>query len=231
MLEDSLSYPTNGDSGLVRILIGGVLGVLSILLFPAFIVYGYMVRALAASSRGDAEPPAFEDWGGLFVDGVKAVVVSIAYSLVPMALMLLTIGMLSAGSSAGGNAGGLLAGLGVFGLFVGVILALAIQYVLPAAFTNLGREGRLGAAFDFDTLKPVLTSGEYIKAVVVMFGVAFVGGIAFMVFAVFTLGLGYLVAPFFYFWLYLAGSYMFGTAFGDVVDVEASGASQQVQLS
>lgn len=231
MLEDSLSYPTTGESGLARILIGGVLGVLSILLFPSFIVYGYMVRAMAASSRDVAEPPAFEDWGGLFVDGVKAAVVGIAYSLVPIVLMLLTVGMLSAGSSAGGNAGGLLAGFGAFGLFVVVLLIFAIQYVLPAALTNLGREGNLGAAFDFDTLKPVLTSGEYIKAVVLTFGVALVGGIAFMVFALFTLGVGYLAAPFFYFWLYLAGSYMFGTAFGDVVEAEAAGATQQVQLS
>lgn len=231
MLEDSLSYPTNGDSGLVRILIGGALGVLSLLFFPAFLVTGYMVRAMAASSRGVAEPPAFEDWTGLFVDGIKATVVGTVYSLVPMVLMLLTVGMLSAGSSAGGNAGGLLVGLGAFGLFVGVILVFAIQYVFPAALTNLGREGRLGAAFDFDTLKPVLTSREYIKAVVLMFGAAFVSGIAFMVFALFTLGIGYLVAPFFSFWLYLAGSYMFGTAFGDVVEVESPGASQQVQLS
>ncbi len=46
------------------------------------------------------------------------------------------------------------------------------------------------------------------------FLVAVAGGIVFSIFAVVTFGLGYLAAPFFYFWLYLAGSYMFGTAFG-----------------
>lgn len=231
MLEDALSYPMNGDNGLARILIGGVLGLFSFLLFPLFVVYGYMIHAMASSSRGEVEPPAFEDWSDLFVDGVKAAVVGIAYSLVPLVFLLTTTGVLGAGAEASGSAGGVLAGLGVFGLLVVIVLLFAIQYVLPAALTNMGREGRLGAAFDFETLKPVLTSGEYVKSVLVMFGVALIGGIAFTVFSVVTLGLGYLVAPFFYFWLYLAGSHLFGRAFGDIVGTDVGGSSQQVPPS
>lgn len=231
MLEESLSYPTNGESGLARILIGGVLGIFSFLLFPLFIVYGYMIHAMAAASRAETEPPAFEDWGDLLVDGIKASVVGLAYALVPLVLMFTTTGVLSAGSSAGGNAGGVLAGLGALGFLVVVLLLFALQYALPAALTNMGREGSIGAAFDFDALKPVLTSGEYLKAVLLTFGVALVGGIAFSVFALVTLGVGYLVAPFFYFWLYLAGSYLFGTAFGDAVETESAGPGRQAQLS
>ncbi|UPV74630.1 DUF4013 domain-containing protein [Halorussus limi] len=190
-----------------------------------------MIRAMAAASREEAEPPAFEDWGELLVDGIKASAVGIAYALVPIILLFTTTGVLGAGSEAGGNAGGVLAGIGVLGLLVVVVLLFALQYALPAALTNMGREERLGAAFDFETLKPVLTSGEYLKAVILTFGVALIGGIAFSVFALVTIGIGYLVAPFFYFWLYLAGSYMFGTAFGSVVDTEPAGASQQVQMS
>lgn len=231
MLEESLSYPTNGESGLARILIGGVLGIFSFLLFPLFIVYGYMIQAMAAASRKEEEPPAFEDWSELLVDGLKASIVGIAYALVPIVIMFTTAGVLGAGADAGGNAGGVLAGIGAVGFLVVVVLLFGLQYALPAALTNFGREGNIGAAFDFGALKPVLTSGEYVKAVVLMFGVAFIGGIAFSVFALVTLGIGYLVAPFFYFWLYLAGSYLFGTAFGNVVETESGGAGQQATLS
>jgi len=218
MLEDALSYPTNGESGLVRILIGGALGLLSVLLLPAFVVAGYMVRTMAGASRGEPEPPAFDDWGGLFVDGLKATAAGLAYSFGPILVIVAVAAVVGAGASAGGDAGGALAGLGILAILLVVVLLFVIQYAVPAALTNLGREGSLGAAFDFETLKPVLTSGEYLKAVLLVFGIALVSGTALSVFAVVTLGLGYLVTPFFYFWLYLAGGYMFGTAFGSVVD-------------
>lgn len=227
MLEDALSYPTNGESGLVRILIGGVLGLLSVLILPSFLVAGYMLRTMAGASRGDPEPPAFDDWGGLFVDGLKATAAGIAYAFGPMLLVIVVAAVIGAGASAGGDAGGALAGIGILAILLIVLLLFVIQYAVPAALTNLGREGSLGAAFDFETLKPVLTSGEYLKAVLLVFGIALVGGTALSVFAVVTLGIGYLVAPFFYFWLYLAGSYMFGTAFGSVVGADHAGATRQ----
>lgn len=231
MLEDALSYPTNGESGLARILIGGALGLLGILIVPALITYGYLIRAMAAASRGEEEPPAFEEWGDLLVDGVKAVAVGIAYSLVPLVLMAMVFVVIFSGSSAGGDAAGVATGLGVVGLLVVLVLSFAIQYLLPAALTNLGREGSIGAAFDFEEIKPVLMSGDYLKAAILTFGVALIGGIVFLVFSLVTLGIGYLVAPFFYFWLYLAGSYMFGTAFGNVAPMEPPNATEQVQLT
>ncbi|MFC4552648.1 MULTISPECIES: DUF4013 domain-containing protein [Halorussus] len=230
MFEDALSYPTNGESGVARILIGGVLGILAILIIPSFILYGYMVQAMTAVSRGEDEPPAFEEWGDLLVDGVKAVVIGIAYSFVPFVLMVMVFVAMIGGSSAGGDTAGVAAGLGLVGMLVALVLSFAIQYVLPAALTNFGREGSIGAAFDFDELKPVLLSGDYLKAVVLTFGIALVGGVGFLVFALVTLGIGYILAPFFYFWLYLAGSYMFGTAYANVSPVEPPSSTEQVHF-
>ncbi|WP_135830120.1 DUF4013 domain-containing protein [Halorussus halobius] len=228
MLEDALSYPTNGESGLVRILIGGVFGVLSVLVLPAFVVAGYMLRAMAGASRGDPEPPAFEDWGGLFVDGLKATAASLAYAFGPILLMVVFVVVIGAGASAGSEStAGALAGLGILTILLLVVLLFVIQYAVPAALTNLGREGSLGAAFDFETLKPVLTSGEYLKAVLLVFGISMVGGMALSVFTTVTFGVGLVVTPFFYFWLYLAGSYMFGTAFGHAVDASGGRADPQ----
>lgn len=226
MLEDSLTYPTKGDSGIARILIGGGLLLFSFLIVPLFAVMGYFVQTLVGASRGETEPPAFEDWGALIVDGLKAFVVSIAYSLVPLVLFVVLMLVIGFGAPAGGDSAGtgaLFAGVGILMMLLYLVVALVINYVLPAAITNFAREGSIGAAFDFEALKPVLTSGSYVKAVLLMFGVALVVGVAFSIFAMITLGLGYIAAPFVYFYIYLAGAYMFGTAFGDVAGIEQSG--------
>ena len=223
MLEDSLTYPTKGDGGIARIIIGGCLALFFFLVVPPFAAAGYLVRTLAGASRGEAEPPAFEEWGGLIVDGFKGFLISVAYSLVPLMLLAVFMIVLGAGGQASDGASGLLAGVGVVVMLLYLVVALAINYVLPAAITNFGREGSMGAAFDFETLKPVLMSGSYIKAVLLTFVVALAIGVAFSIFAFVTLGLGYLVAPFVYFYVYLASAYMFGTAFGDVAGIEGSG--------
>lgn len=223
MLEDSLTYPTKGEGGIVRILVGGGLCFLFFLIVPILAASGYLVRALAGASCDEAEPPVFEDWGGLIADGLKALLISVAYSIVPLVLLGVFVVLLGAGGRASDGAGGVLAGIGVVMMLLYLGVALAINYVLPAAITNFGREGSMGAAFDFETLKPVLTSGSYVKAVLLTFLVSLVVGVVFTVFALLTFGLGYLVAPFVYFYVYLAGAYMFGTAFGDTAGIDGPG--------
>ncbi|WP_231182663.1 DUF4013 domain-containing protein [Haladaptatus sp. DYF46] len=188
----------------------------SIFLIPAFFVAGYMVRTMNAASRNEEEPPEFTDWGTMFMDGVKGAVVAVVYGLIPFVIMFV-VGF-AAGLTGSNDATGLASGLGVLTVLVSGVLGLAINYLLPAAITNLARTGTIGAAFDFDTLGPVLKSKEYITAVLLTFFVAIAIGVVVGVLAVFTLGFGLILLPFFYFWLYLAGSYMFGAAFGRVVE-------------
>ena len=66
MLEDGLSYPIRGD-WIGRIVIGGILGLLTVLVIPAFLVVGYLVRVLEETVAGDEVPPEFTDWGGLLI--------------------------------------------------------------------------------------------------------------------------------------------------------------------
>ncbi len=126
MLEDALAYPTKGDSGIARILIGGALVFFSIFIIPAFFVGGYMVRTLAATSHGDDGPPEFEDWSGLFKDGLKGAVVGIAYSLVPIIVMVVMFGVIIGGRSGSGSSAGILGGIGIIGLLVSLVLALLV---------------------------------------------------------------------------------------------------------
>ncbi|WP_049970119.1 DUF4013 domain-containing protein [Haladaptatus cibarius] len=215
MLEDALSYPTKGDNGLARLLIGGALMLFSLFIIPGLIAMGYVIETLAAVSRGEEELPAFEDWGNLLMLGLKSFVVNLAYTIVPTLIIIVSIvvGLSGAGST---DTSGLGAGLGIVslvGVLVGFLLSLPIAYIIPAAYTNLGRTGKMGSAFDFGTLKPVVTTKKYFFGALFSFFILMAVGVVFSIVSIFTFGLGYVFYPFAMFWVYLAGSYMFGLAF------------------
>ncbi|MUW15276.1 DUF4013 domain-containing protein [Halorubrum sp. CBA1125] len=216
MLEDGLSYPVRGD-WIGRILIGGVLGFLSVFVIPAFLVLGYLVRVLERTIDGDEVPPEFTDWGDLLAKGVVGTVITLAYTLIPvLAYLVFVFVVVGTGGAVGGDAG---AFIGV----VGVLLALAflpvlflVYYAVPAALTAYADRGALGAAFDVDLLKPTLLSTEYLVAVLMPLVVAVVTWIVTAVLAVTIVGL--VLVPFVQFYGQVAVFRMFGSAFASVND-------------
>lgn len=216
MLEDGLSYPVRGD-WIGRIVIGGVLGFLSVLVIPAFLIVGYLVRVLEKTIGGDEVPPEFTDWGDLLMKGVIGTIIALAYTVVPAVVYGVVVAVVAGTSGAvGGDAGAL---IGV----VGVLLALAfipvlflVYYAVPAALSAYAARGELGAAFDLDLLKPALFSTEYLVAVLMPIVVAVVTWIATAVLAVTVVGL--LLVPFIQFYGQVAVFRMFGSAFATVND-------------
>ena len=218
MLEDGLTYPIEGESAVARILIGGVLGFLSVLVIPAFALLGYSVWVLAGAARGETEPPAFEDWGRMIADGVKATLVALVYGIVPFVLVFVSIFVIAGGVGSGSDAAaGLLGGVGLLGMLVGFIAMVVLYYVIPAALTNMALEGSLGAAFDVGTIKRAVLSVDYLVAWLVPFVIVFVMNLVVFALAVTVVGL--VVVPFVQFYVQVAVFYMFGAAFGKVVGV------------
>jgi hypothetical protein len=96
MLDDSFAYAREGVWEKWR---RWVLLILCMIIFP--LILGYMVRIY----RGEKPAPEPADWGTLFVDGLKLLLVQIIYLLpvillvilafVPMVSTLLTSGLLS----------------------------------------------------------------------------------------------------------------------------------------
>jgi len=162
-VTDSFTYPTEREDWLKTIGIGGALLVFSFLLVPLLAVYGYLVRVVRASLADAAEPPVFDDWEGLLVDGLKAWVIGLAYMLVPLLVAGVTVSgsilAIATGSEAGAAAG--IAGL-LGGLALSVLLSLVFGYVAVAALLNFAAEGSLGAAFDFDALADVLLDTDFV---------------------------------------------------------------------
>ena len=174
-IKEALTYPTESDDWIVTVLIGGVLTLLSILIIPAFIVYGYLVRAIRANLEGEPEPPTFGDWGELVVDGIKVVVVGFVYMIVPIIVMSVTVGTAVLAILSGGE-GGAAAGVGtlVVGMLASFVLALVFGYFALVGIVNLAREGRFGAAFDLGTIRSVGLDGEFAVPWLISVGV-FIG--------------------------------------------------------
>ena len=88
--KDSLEYSSQDWKTLVIL---GVMAVLSVLFLPAFLITGYNYRIIDTAVHGiinGRDPlPNFENIIEMFVDGVKVVIVQIAYLIVPSIVFIL----------------------------------------------------------------------------------------------------------------------------------------------
>ncbi|WP_339102642.1 DUF4013 domain-containing protein [Haloterrigena salinisoli] len=179
MLTTAVTYLKNSDDAWKITIIGGLLVLASVLVLPAVLVWGYVVRVLERTSRGEDEAPEFDDWGALTVDGVKAIAILLAYGLLPFVVGGLLFGgvWLAVGSDPGT--------LGAVALGISSLVTLAamaaVAYTVPAALARFATEGRLGAGFEFDALRPSLATGTYavgwLQAVGIVFAGALLSGI------------------------------------------------------
>lgn len=230
MISDSLNYLRTGENWVQTVLVGGILTLLGFLVVPAVFVLGYLVRVVRATMRGDDTVPAFDDWGELGTDGLKAAVITLVYGLVPTVVAGLLIGgsVVTIVAGGNGNSGGL-AALGGIALFVGVLgmfaLGLLAMYVVPAAIANFAETGELGAGFRFGELRPVLTSGKYFTAWVSGFAVIAAGSVVSGVLNVVPL-LGVVLGGFIGFYAAVAAYFLVGHAWGDLRQIEMRDAGE-----
>lgn len=231
MFETAITYLVDSDDGTETILVGGLLTLLSWLLIPAVFVAGYLQRVLARTTGGESAP-AFDDWGDLFGEGLKAIAVALAYLAVPAVFLAgVLAGLLvfsvetSVGESSsvtdpatvaepvtnvGQDPASLLLVLG--GLALAGIASLIAWYVLPAALARLAVEGRLGAAFQFRRLASIVTDRSYatgwlVAFVVLVVGGALVGGLASIPLV------GWALAPFAAFYLNVVAFALYGQGY------------------
>lgn len=226
MLEEGISYPFKGDNALGRNVIGGLLVAFSWLIVPGLVHYGYLVRVLEDTVSGAEEPPEFDEWGEMILDGLKLMVITLVYAIVPFAIagviMLFGIGL---GAAGGDGSGGIVAGFGLLGMLVLFLASLVLFYVLPAAVTNFAREGNVGAAFDFDTITDVLTSSEYVVAWLLPIVIYTVAYFAIILLAITIIGL--IFVPWVSFYASVVIFQMFGQAYATALDVDTSGTATE----
>jgi hypothetical protein len=217
MITESIEYLRNSEDWVRTVLIGGVLGLLSFLLVPAFAVTGYLMRVLRATMAGEETPPVFEEWGDIVVDGLKATVIGVVYSFVPGVIGAVVVAFGVAGAIAGGDsAAGALGGLvAIGGLLVAAVLSVVAAYLLPAALANYAETGRLGAGFALGDLRPVWLSGTYATGWLYALAVLLAGGLVAGALNVVPF-VGFVAGAFVTFYAAVAAAYIVGHTWADV---------------
>ncbi|WP_250987984.1 DUF4013 domain-containing protein [Methanoculleus oceani] len=129
---------------------------ISTIIFP--LIYGYTVRVMS----GTKPAPELEGWIGLFIDGIKLIVITIVYSIPLIILTLLPFAMYfipisSTVTPAGSGPEPLLspelavfAALAIFVIFI--VAAIIIGILSTFAVVRFSRTGRMGEAFRIRTL-------------------------------------------------------------------------------
>lgn len=226
MFQEALTYPRDSDSAMKTIAIGGALLFLSFLVVPTVFVLGYIVRTLRAVLDGETEPPVFDNWRDLGIDGLKAFAVALGYSLVPTAIITAVVFVSVITFGPGGETlfSGVIVGL-VFAAIalVTVALSLGAAYALPAALVAFARTDSVGAAFTPSELRPLLFSRTYATGWLVAFGISLLAGVVVGVLNATVIGA--VLAPFVLFYAYVAGTYAVGGAVREMPAAESGGSA------
>ena len=172
----AFTFVTEDPDWIKKILLGGLFTLLGgLCIVGAPFVAGYGLRVIARAARGESRPlPEWEDWGGLFMDGLKAIgvyLVCLLALLIPIGGLGCALAFVAGGLSKGSeNAAAGVASLGIMGL-VGLffLLLLILLIYLPAAFIRLAVTGRFGVVFDFSENVALIKRnlGNYALAIVI----------------------------------------------------------------
>jgi hypothetical protein len=138
---------------------------------------GYAMKVL----RGEKPAPEVDDWGTLFIDGIKYLIVSLIYALPIIIVWILVLGA-SAAAIMSGNYSAMMAAFGAMALGVLVMFVLG---VIIAVFEVIGivrfaRTGSIGEAFNISAILATINKigwVPYIIALIVLMIVGIVVGI------------------------------------------------------
>jgi hypothetical protein len=207
MFEDALRYPYSDGEGVKTLLVGTLLSLLGVLLLPAVFVAGYTVRVLRAVAADEETLPDWDDWADLFVDGLRAIAVGVAYLLVP--LLLVVGAALAFFVPITGEPTRLVTLLAWAVALLSLPSLFAATYALPAALVNVAVTRRVGAGFAFRRLWPVLTDGNYATAWLLALLVSLLSGVIVGLVVLVPLA-GFVVAVAVGFYATLTTAYLYG---------------------
>jgi len=129
---------------------------------------GYVMKVL----RGEKPAPEVEDWGTLFIDGIKYLIVGIIYAIPIIIVEVLVLGAGFAGVMSGDSTAAMAAiGAMMIGLLVILVLAVIIGLFACIGIVRFARTGSIGEAFNFSAILATISKigwVPYIIALVVL---------------------------------------------------------------
>lgn len=163
-------------------------------------LFGYLMKVL----RGEKPSPEVEDWGTLFIDGIKYLVVALIYAIPLIIVGVLVVRAGVAGIMSGTSADMMTAfGLIAVGLVIMLIIAIFIAVFEITGVVRLARTGSMAEAFHFNAILTMIKKpgwGQYLIAIGILIIAGFIMGIIFNVLMIIPFLGGiiclFLIAPF-----------------------------------
>ena len=205
-ISDSLQYPIKDW---VKLLI---LGIIMIIPIVDFIGLGYYLRIIQSTLAGLDELPDFDNVGELFIDGIKLLIVSIIYAIIPA--IFYALGFVFAGPATITTTGTsyfympAFTGISLVFFVIAIILAIIISLFAYMGIANMAYyNGELGAALRYHEILDRIATigwGNYILwwivlmivLIIAWFIIAIIGGILMFILIgilVYIFGIAYLV--------------------------------------
>ncbi len=124
-----------------------ILLIISAIIFP--LLLGYDMEVM----RGKKPAPPLENWGKLFIDGLKLFVVGIIYAI-PIIILLIILIIASVFPFITSEPGAIFTAIGTFiaGVIALIIVGILIGLVSTIASVRLSRTDQIGEAFNFQVI-------------------------------------------------------------------------------
>jgi len=150
-----------------------ILIIISIIPIVDFIMLGYMMKVARETPEFD-RPPALANYGSLFIDGLKVVVVGIIYMIIPAILIAVGIApyFLLSYSYIPMPMMYLSLGLVVIFAVIGTVLLFFISIIFYMALVNMAKYGSISKAFAISEILGIIKKigwGSYILWLIVIF--------------------------------------------------------------
>jgi hypothetical protein len=190
MVGDSFAYAKEAVMGKwvkwILLIIAMVLLMLPLL--------GYMLKIL----RGESPAPEVENWGTLFIDGIKYAIIMFIWMIPVMIVYGLLFGVMFASAMTGDETAAM-AGMGIF--FIGM-LVVAVLSIIIALFSLIGivrfaRTGSIGEAFNFSAIRATIAKIGWIPYIIALIILGVCGAILEIILGILCVVLiGFLLIPF-----------------------------------
>ena len=164
--KDSLEYSAKDWKTLIIL---GVFCLFSFLLIPIFLIVGYNYRVINIAVNGiinGRDPlPEFDDFIGMFIDGVKVVLVQIAYLIVPAIIFFIFVLI-------AGNFNGVLASaITLIGCLITFIIGIIVFLMEQMGICHMVyNNGSLSKAFAIGEIKEVIEEIGWFKCLITYIG-------------------------------------------------------------
>jgi hypothetical protein len=170
-IGDSFEY---AKEGLVGKWVNWLLLIISCIIFP--LILGYIVRIF----RGSQKAPELNEWGSMFIDGIKLFIVVLIYAI-PLIIVAFVVfgiaiftGIFSLTDLGQGNPAAIMGLImtSIFGAIILAILSIIIGLILATAIVRFARMDSFGEAFNFTAISNHIGKigiWSYIIALIIMF--------------------------------------------------------------